>query len=115
ERRNSGSEVRPFYAMELIRKARLGAIRLPVELGGGGASIQDLFRVVIRLAEVDSDVAHILRFHYYQVEQFLYSSDSEERDIWLKRVADGDIIGNAYSEFHNKSIRVLETTLTPDG
>lgn len=116
-RRKSGSEARPFYAMELIKKSRLGALRLPVELGGSGASIRDLFYVVIRLAEADPDVAHSLRFHYYQVEEFLQSPASKERDKWLKRVAEGDLIGNAYTELSSNNVgnSVYETTLTPDG
>lgn len=32
-RRSSGSEARPYYAIDLIRRTRLGALRLPVELG----------------------------------------------------------------------------------
>ncbi|MED1488375.1 acyl-CoA dehydrogenase family protein [Bacillus smithii] len=116
-RRKSGSEARPFYAMELIKKSRLGALRLPVELGGSGASIRDLFYVVIRLAEADPDVAHSLRFHYYQVEEFLQSPAGKERDKWLKRVAEGDLIGNAYTELSSNNVgnSVYETTLTPDG
>ena len=38
ERRNNDSKARPYYAMELIRQSRLGALRLPEELGSGGAS-----------------------------------------------------------------------------
>ena len=55
------SDARPYYAMDLIRQSKLGALRLPVELGGGGASIRELFYILIRLAEADPDVAHSLR------------------------------------------------------
>src|SRR5947209_5587052 len=64
KRRRSGSELHPFDAIDLIKQSRLGALRIPVEMGGGGASLRDLFQVVILLAEADSDVAHILRTHY---------------------------------------------------
>src|SRR3954454_22075443 len=55
ERRNNGSETRPYYAMELIRESKFGALRLPVEKGGGGRCIRDLCYVFIRLAEADPD------------------------------------------------------------
>src|ERR1700730_1105610 len=95
-RRKNGSDARPYYAMDLLRQSKLGALRLPVELGGGGASIHDLFYVLIRLAEADPDVAHSLRSHFSQVEEFLRSPDSEQRDKWLQRIANGSIIGNAF-------------------
>ncbi len=116
-RRKEGSEERPFYALELIRQARLGALRLPVELGGGGASIRDLFYALIRLAEADPDAAHSLRAHYWVVEDILLSPDKEKRDTWLKRIAKGDIIGNAFTEISSKNVGHLffETTLSPDG
>src|SRR3954468_6966042 len=98
ECRKNGSDTRPYYAMDLIRQSRLGALRLPVELGGGGASIRDLFYVVIRLAEADPDVAHILRTHFNFVEKFLLSLKNEVRDTRLVRVAEGAIFGNAITE-----------------
>ncbi|MGG3798672.1 acyl-CoA dehydrogenase family protein [Metabacillus fastidiosus] len=117
ERRNAGSETRPYYAIDLIRQARLGALRLPVELGGGGASIRDVFNVVIRLAEVDPDVAHSLRFHYYQVEISLLNRDTEQNKIWLEKVSEGEIIGNAFTEISSKNVGTLsfETTLSSEG
>lgn len=117
ERRKNGSDERPYYAIDLIRKLKLGALRLPVESGGGGASIRDLFYVLIRLAEADPDVAHSLRSHFSQVEEFLRSPDSEQREQWLQRIANGDIIGNAFTEISSKNVGKyeFETTLSPDG
>lgn len=102
ERRNAGSEELPYHAFDLIRQSRLGALRLPVELGGGGASIRDLFYVLIRLAEADPDVAHSLRAHYWQVEEILRNPDKERREQLLGIVAKGDIIGNAFTEISSK-------------
>lgn len=117
DRRNSGSENHPFYAMDLIRQSRLGAIRIPVELGGGGASIRDLFNVIIRLAEADPDVAHSLRFHFFYVDELLQNPPSELRDKQLQRVVEGAIIGNAFTELSSKNVGnlVFETTLSPEG
>ncbi len=117
ERRKINSEARPFYAIELIKKSRLGALRLPVEEGGGGASIRELFQVVIRLAEADPDVAHSLRFHYYQVEDFLRSPASELKDTWLQKIKEGVLIGNAFTEISSNHVgnSVYQTILSPDG
>ena len=104
ERRKNDSDTRPYYAMDLIRQSKLGALRLPVELGGGGASIRELFYILIRLAEADPDVAHSLRSHFSQVEEFLRSPDSEHREGWLQRIANGDIIGNAFTEISSKNV-----------
>jgi alkylation response protein AidB-like acyl-CoA dehydrogenase len=61
----------PFPEIDLIRKARLGALRLPAEAGGAGSSIRELFEIVIRLGEADANVAHILRNHFSVVERLL--------------------------------------------
>jgi alkylation response protein AidB-like acyl-CoA dehydrogenase len=50
--------------LERVRRARLGALRIPREDGGGGASLRELFAVVIALAAADVNVAHILRGHF---------------------------------------------------
>src|SRR5947208_13017812 len=47
----------PFPEIDLIRKARLGALRLPGTAGGAGSSIRELFEIVIRLGEADANVA----------------------------------------------------------
>jgi alkylation response protein AidB-like acyl-CoA dehydrogenase len=117
KRRSSGNEVHPYFAMDLIRQSRLGALRLPVERGGGGANIRELFQVIIQIAEADPDVAHSLRAHYSFVEDLLISPVNEQRDTWLQKIADGEIIGNAFTELSLKNVgnMVFETTLSPDG
>lgn len=117
ERRDTKSEYGPYFAMELIREARLGAIQLPPELGGIGASIRDLFYVVIRLAEADPDVAHILRSHYRRVEQLVREEAGEkENHKHIKKVADGAIFGSAFTEIssHNVGKLVFDTTITEE-
>lgn len=118
KRRRTDDKSHPYYAIDLIRQSRLGALRLPVELGGGGASIRDLFYVVIRLAEADPDVAHILRTHFNFVEKFLLSPKNEVRDTRLVKVAEGAIFGNAITEISSRNVGsldvVYETTLSPD-
>jgi alkylation response protein AidB-like acyl-CoA dehydrogenase len=117
ERRVSGGKERPNLAMDLIRKSKFGALRLPAELGGGGASLRDLFYAIIRLAEADPDVAHILRFHFYQVEDWLRSLEEKTSYEWLKKVANGAIVGNAFTEISKIKVGKyeFETNLLPEG
>lgn len=105
----------PFAAIELIRASRFGALRVPATLGGGGLSIRELFAKLIDLAEADPVVVHILRTHFWFVEERLRSTDSAARDRWLGAVVDGQIFGNASSERGSAAVGSLKfaTTLTP--
>src|ERR1700749_4760872 len=58
----------PHEEYALLKQQRLGALRVPAELGGGGCSIRALFETVIELAAADPDVAHSLRNHFLFVE-----------------------------------------------
>jgi alkylation response protein AidB-like acyl-CoA dehydrogenase len=118
ERERDG--IGPFDAIELVRRSRLGALRLPRELGGGASSLRELFAVVTDLAAVDSNVAHILRAHFYFVENRLSSPDPAERARWLVEVARGAIFGNATTELGSGGSAdfgapALRTRLTPAG
>ena len=53
--------VLPYEAIDLIRRSRLGALRIPSIDGGGRSSVRELFAVVIRLATADANVAHLSR------------------------------------------------------
>jgi alkylation response protein AidB-like acyl-CoA dehydrogenase len=92
-------EVRPpFDVIGWIKQAGLGSVRVPVADGGGGASIRELFEILVDLAEADSNAAHILRVHFSFVEQVLQSADPDRRARWLQVVRDGAIFGNGISE-----------------
>ncbi len=107
----------PFAAIDLIRHARLGALRIPVDGGGGGSSIRELFEIVIRLGEADANVAHILRNHFSVVERLVRRPRDEQSWQWQKAVADGAIIGLATTELETAKVGDVtpNTTLTPDG
>jgi len=107
----------PFPEVDLIRKARLGALRLPAAAGGSGSSIRELFEIVIRLGEADANVAHILRNHFSVVERLLRRPQSDQHREWQKAVADGAIIGLAATELETPKVGDVKpnTTLTPDG
>jgi alkylation response protein AidB-like acyl-CoA dehydrogenase len=107
----------PFDVIDLIRRARLGALRIPITAGGSGSTQRELFEVVIRLAEADANVAHILRNHFSFVEMYARTPDDEQGRRWQKAVADGAIIGLASAELTSSKVGgvVTDTTLTPDG
>jgi alkylation response protein AidB-like acyl-CoA dehydrogenase len=109
--------VLPFPEIDLIRKARLGALRLPIEAGGAGASIRALFEIVIRLGEADANVAHILRNHFSVVERLVRRPKDDQHRQWQKAVADGAIIGLAATELDTPKVGNVtpNTTLTADG
>lgn len=105
----------PFAAIELIKEARLGSLRVPIAEGGGGASLRQLFEVLIALAESDSNVAHILRVHFAFVERLWAGFDAANHDRWVGLVNAGKIFGNAVSEQNGLQVGMgFETTLTPD-
>lgn len=117
--RDGGGEIRgPHAAMSLVRDSRLGAFRLPLEEGGGGANLRQFFAMLIALAEANSELAHILRAHFWFVEERLRDPNGPARTRWLDRIRRGEIFGNAMSELGGTAAVgswAFQTTLTPDG
>lgn len=109
--------VLPFEVIDLVRRARLGALRLPVNAGGAGSTIRDLIAFVIRLGEADANVAHILRNHFSVVERLVRTPRDEQSRAWQKAVAEGAIIGLATTELESPRVGNVTpgTTFTPDG
>ena len=105
----------PFEAISWIKEAGLGRLRIPVEEGGGGASLRELFATLIALAEADSNVAHILRTHYWFVEQQLVSADPDARARGIALLNSGALVGNGFSEQSKKPVGLyFDTAFTPD-
>lgn len=101
-----------FDAVALLREARFGAIRLPVADGGRGASIAQLTELVIELSAADANVGHLLRGHFGYVELVLRRPAGEARAEWIRRIADGAIVGNATSEQTGTTLAEISTTLS---
>jgi alkylation response protein AidB-like acyl-CoA dehydrogenase len=109
--------VLPYDIIELIRRSRIGALRIPKADGGGGSTVRELLTAVIRLAEADANVAHILRNHYSVVERLLASPPSAQNRKWRDDVAAGAIIGLATTELGSSQVGDIApaTIVTPDG
>ena len=115
--RREAQDENPFGAVDLVRAARIGALRLPVASGGRGYSIRQFFAAIIDLAEADPVVAHIVRTHYWFVEERLRSPESATRRHWIGEIAAGKIFGNATSEMGAAAVGSLryETSIRDAG
>jgi alkylation response protein AidB-like acyl-CoA dehydrogenase len=116
EARDRG-EANATEAIGLAKGARLGALRLPRAAGGGGASLKELFEVVLALGEADSNVPHILRNHFAFVERSLRVPGSAKHRRWLDDVRAGRIFGLGASELGAQNIGdgSSQTRLSVDG
>ncbi len=114
ERERTGE--RPFAVIDLIKESGLGALRVPRAEGGGGATLRELFATVIAIAEVDVNVAHILRGHFAHIEERL-RVDGEVRCHGIDLALGGKLIGNASTEIGSTPAGgfTWQTTLTADG
>ncbi|HEY0277168.1 MAG TPA: acyl-CoA dehydrogenase family protein [Solirubrobacterales bacterium] len=102
--------VLPFDAIEMVREARLGALRLPVERGGEGVTLRELLAFVVRLAAADPNVAQILRMHYFVVETLLAGVGSSNNETWLRMAAEGAIFGGSLTEIGSGSTGAFEAS-----
>jgi len=101
----------PVEEVRRLRAAGFGSLRVPSDFGGWGASLEEEFRLLIRLGEADSNLPQLLRGHVAFVELQRGLPDSQTRSEWLTRIAGGDILfGNAQSERSGSGD--LATTLT---
>ena len=105
----------PHEPIQWLKAAGFGAVRVPVEYGGGGASLPQLFELLIELAEADSNVPQALRGHFAFAEDRLNAPPSAGRDLWFKRFVEGDIVGCAWTEIGNVAIGDVVTQVSPDG
>lgn len=102
----------PYEPITWLKQAGFGAVRVPVEHGGGGASIPQLFQLLIELSEADSNVTQALRGHFAFVEDRLNAPASPQRDVWFQRFVAGELVGNAWSEVGSVAIGDVITKIS---
>lgn len=106
----SGAEARDrgeagtFAAIELVRAARLGVFRVPQAEGGGGATLVQLYELVLDLAEADSNIPHILRNHFAFVEKALRARHLPQYQRWLQFAYDNELFGLGASELGTQNV-----------
>lgn len=101
----------PFEPVRRLDEAGFGALRVPAEHGGPGLSIEELITELIRLAEADSNVAHLYRGHFGFVEAIRFQPE-EVRAHWYRKVLQGKTVGNASTEKGGNALGELNTVLT---
>ncbi len=99
-------------AIGWLKEARFGALRVPVEYGGDGTTLPQLFQLLIELGEADSNVVQALRGHFAFVEDRLNAPRDETSAVWLRRFAAGDLAGNAWTEVGDVAIGEVITRVT---
>ncbi|MGI4857576.1 MAG: acyl-CoA dehydrogenase family protein [Janthinobacterium lividum] len=102
----------PYAAVRRLSEAGFGSIRIPVQQGGSGATLTQLFRLLIALGAADSNLPQILRAHFGFVEDWLNAPPGAARDAWLARFVRGDIVGGAWTEIGNVALGEVGTRLT---
>lgn len=107
----------PAEQIEWLKASGFTAVRVPVSHGGDGASLPQLFRLLVELAAADPHVAQAIRGHLGFVEDRLYAADSADRTEWLARFAAGQLVGNAVTEIGAVALGATNTRLdvAPDG
>ncbi|WP_407728777.1 acyl-CoA dehydrogenase family protein [Pseudomonas helleri] len=105
----------PFEPIRWLKEAGFGAVRVPVEFGGAGASISQLFQLLIELAEADSNIVQSLRGHFAFVEDRLNAPPSPARNAWFARFVTGDLVGNGWTEIGAVKIGEVITKVRPEG
>ena len=105
----------PYEQIQWLKDAGFGAVRVPVEHGGSGASLPQLFQLLIELAEADSNIAQALRGHFAFVEDRLNAQVSGPQTVWFKRFVEGDLVGCAWTEIGSVKIGDVITRVSRQG
>jgi alkylation response protein AidB-like acyl-CoA dehydrogenase len=93
----------PFEAVGWLRESGFGAVRIPLSYGGGGATLPQLFRLLVELGEADSNLSHLLRGHFAFLEGRLSHPDRSTHEFWFPKIVDGALIGYAMAERTEKT------------
>lgn len=103
----------PHEPVRWLREAGFGALRVARPAGGAGASLRQLFALLVELARADSDVAHLFRGHFAHLEERLVDPDPQVRALWAAEAVAGRLVGNASSELGNGGWWDPRTTVEP--
>ncbi|MCJ1688766.1 acyl-CoA dehydrogenase family protein [Rathayibacter sp. VKM Ac-2927] len=86
------------------------AMRVPVEWGGAGATLPELFTLLVELGAADPNLPQALRGHFGLVERFLVGGTARD-ETWLRRAAAGALFANSQAE--KGSATTTEARLVP--
>jgi alkylation response protein AidB-like acyl-CoA dehydrogenase len=104
----------PHEQVRLLNDAGFGTLRIPVQHGGFGASLRQVFLLLADLGEADANVAHIWRNHLAFVEDRLNAPVSDTNDTWIERFRAGQFVGGGWTEANNVTLANLVTTVSAE-
>ncbi|WP_271528129.1 acyl-CoA dehydrogenase family protein [Bradyrhizobium sp. CCBAU 45389] len=99
----------------MLKEVGFGALRVPVEFGGLGASLRQTFDLLIALAAADSNLPQALRAHFNLVEDLRLTKDEAAKARWLRAIANGALIGVATTELGVGAVDRYRTAVTSNG
>lgn len=101
----------PFEQVAQLDDLGFGALRVPAAFGGPEVSTVELITQVVRLAEADSNIAHLYRGHFGFVESLRFQP-REIQEVWYARALAGKTVGNASTEIGGNALGTLNTKLS---
>ncbi|MEX4003653.1 acyl-CoA dehydrogenase family protein [Paraburkholderia sp. EG285A] len=101
-----------FPEIAWLRDAGFPRLRLPVDYGGAGATLPELFAALTELGAADPNVVNALRSHFGFCEEVLGSTTWVWRETWLERLGKGAVSGSGFSETGEGPLGSLSTRLT---
>lgn len=105
--------VLPVDAVNALKRAGFGALRVPVEFGGWGLDWVDVTALWIDVSAADANLAQALRGHFVFAEDVLFRHRRGENvQRWFERFVAGEIAGNAWTETGSTSIDRVQTEVT---
>lgn len=102
----------PVEQIARLKEARFGALRVPEAEGGFGATLPELFNLLIELSAADSNITQALRGHFGFAEDIINKTAGPDRRRWTERLARGEIAGNAWTEIGNAQQGSFSTTVS---
>jgi alkylation response protein AidB-like acyl-CoA dehydrogenase len=107
--------VLPRDEIRWLRDAGFSTLRLPVERGGLGLTLPELFGLLIELSEADPNITNAYRSHLGFTEDVLNAPAGPWRDAWFKHLGNRETIGSGFSELGEGKIGTWSTRLVREG
>ncbi|NEU96349.1 acyl-CoA dehydrogenase family protein [Bradyrhizobium uaiense] len=105
----------PIEEIRLLKEAGFGALRVPTDFGGLGATLHQTFELLIELAAADSNLPQALRAHFNLVEDLQLNKDYAVKARWLGAIANGALVGVAVTEPGLGAVDRYRTAVTSEG
>lgn len=87
----------PLIPLRQLTNQGLGALTVPEAEGGEGTDYETTFRLLMDLAAVDANLAHMWRSHLAFVEYLKLIPDKTTQQQWWNRILAGELGGSALS------------------